>query len=225
MPPIRVVLADDHTLMRAGMRALLESMAGIEVVAEASDGREALELIRQHQPDVVVMDITMPGLNGLEATLRVVQECPRVGVLILSMHANEEYVMQALRAGATGYLLKNVVTAELEFALRAVARGESYLSPAISKQVIAAYLRRVRGPEERPRGAASPYQLLTPRQREILQLITEGHTTKEIAQRLQLSVKTVETHRTQLMQRLDLHDIAGLVRFAIRAGLVTPDTE
>jgi len=225
MPPIRVVLADDHTLMRAGIRALLESMAGIHVMAEASDGREALELIRQHQPDVVVMDITMPGLNGLEATLRVVQECPRVGVLILSMHANEEYVMQALRAGATGYLLKNVVTAELEFALRAVARGESYLSPAISKQVIAAYLRRVRGPEERPRGAASPYQLLTPRQREILQLITEGHTTKEIAQRLQLSVKTVETHRTQLMQRLDLHDIAGLVRFAIRAGLVTPDTE
>jgi len=223
MPPIRVVLADDHTLMRAGMRALLESMAGIEVVAEASDGREALELIRQHQPDVVVMDITMPGLNGLEATLRVVQECPRVGVLILSMHANEEYVMQALRAGATGYLLKNVVTAELEFALRAVARGESYLSPAISKQVIAAYLRRVRGPEERPRGAASPYQLLTPRQREILQLITEGHTTKEIAQRLQLSVKTVETHRTQLMQRLDLHDIAGLVRYAIRLGLLSPD--
>jgi len=223
MPPIRVVLADDHTLMRAGIRALLESMAGIHVMAEASDGREALELIRQHQPDVVVMDITMPGLNGLEATLRVVQECPRVGVLILSMHANEEYVMQALRAGATGYLLKNVVTAELEFALRAVARGESYLSPAISKQVIAAYLRRVRGPEERPRGAASPYQLLTPRQREILQLITEGHTTKEIAQRLQLSVKTVETHRTQLMQRLDLHDIAGLVRYAIRLGLLSPD--
>ena len=223
MPPIRVVLADDHTLVRAGIRALLCSMEGVEIVAEASDGREALELIRQHQPEVALIDIAMPGLNGLEATLQVVQACPRVGVLILSMYANEEYVMQALRAGAAGYLLKNVVTAELELALRAVARGESYLSPAISKQVIAEYLRRVRGQEALPIEAPSPYQRLTPRQREILQLIAEGHTTKEIAQRLHVSIKTVETHRTQLMQRLDIHDIAGLVRYAMRIGLLAQD--
>ena len=223
MPPIRVVLADDHTLVRAGLRALLESMPGIQVVAEASDGHEALDLIRTHQPDVVLMDIAMPDLNGLEATGRVVQEFPRVSVLILSMHTNEEYVMQALHAGAAGYLLKTAVTTELELAVRAVARGETYLSPAISKQVIADYLRRVRSNEDRPTHASSPYQLLTPRQREILQLIAEGHTTKAIAQRLQVSVKTAETHRTQLMQRLDIHDVAGLVRYAMRIGLLAPD--
>ena len=223
MPPIRVMLADDHTLVRAGIHALLESMTGIQVVAEASDGHEALALIRTHQPDVVLMDIAMPDLNGLEATGRVVQEFPRVSVLILSMYANEEYVMQALHAGAAGYLLKTGVTTELELAVRAVARGETYLSPAISKQVIADYLRRVRSNEDRPTHASSPYQLLTPRQREILQLIAEGHTTKEIAQRLQVSVKTAETHRTQLMQRLDIHDVAGLVRYAMRIGLLAPD--
>ncbi len=223
MPPIRVMLADDHTLVRAGIHALLESMTGIQVVAEASDGHEALALIRTHQPDVVVMDIAMPDLNGLEATGRVVQEFPRVSVLILSMYTNEEYVMQALHAGAAGYLLKTGVTTELELAVRAAARGETYLSPAISKQVIADYLRRVRSNEDRPMQASSPYQLLTPRQREILQLIAEGHTTKEIAQRLQVSVKTAETHRTQLMQRLDIHDVAGLVRYAMRIGLLAPD--
>jgi DNA-binding NarL/FixJ family response regulator len=223
MPPIRVMLADDHTLVRAGIHKLLESMTGIQVVAEASDGHEALALIRAHQPDVVLMDIAMPDLNGLEATGRVVQEFPRVSVLILSMYANEEYVMQALHAGAAGYLLKTGVTPELELAVRAVARGETYLSPAISKQVIADYLRRVRSNEDRPTHASSPYQLLTPRQREILQLIAEGHTTKEIAQRLQVSVKTAETHRTQLMQRLDIHDVAGLVRYAMRLGLLAPD--
>lgn len=223
MPPIRVMLADDHTLVRAGIHALLESMTGIQVVAEASDGHEALALIRTHQPDVVLMDIAMPDLNGLEATGRVVQEFPRVSVLILSMYTNEEYVMQALHAGAAGYLLKTGVTTELELAVRAVARGETYLSPAISKQVIADYLRRVRSNEDRLTPASSPYQLLTPRQREILQLIAEGHTTKEIAQRLQVSVKTAETHRTQLMQRLDIHDVAGLVRYAMRIGLLAPD--
>ena len=223
MPPIRVMLADDHTLVRAGIHALLESMPGIQVVAEASDGHEALDLIRTHQPDVVLMDIAMPDLNGLEATGRVVQEFPRVSVLILSMYTNEEYVMKALHAGAAGYLLKTSVTTELELAVRAVARGETYLSPAISKQVIAEYLRRVRGQEDRPIDAASPYQLLTPRQREILQLIAEGHTTKEIAQRLQVGVKTAEAHRTELMQRLDIHNIAGLVRYAMRIGLLAPD--
>jgi len=223
MAPIRVVLVDDHILVRAGLHALLERMEGIHVLAEASDGCEALELIRAHQPDIVLMDLAMPGLNGLETTMRVVQAWPHIGVLILSMHAAEEYIVQALYAGATGYLLKNVVTAELEFALRAVARREIYLSPAISKQVIADYLRRIRGSEGRPPHALHPYQLLTPRQREILRLIAEGYTTKEIAQRLHVSVKTVDTHRTQLMQRLDMHDIAGLVRYAMRMGLLAPD--
>lgn len=223
MTPIRVVLADDHTLVRAGLHALLQIMEGIDVVAEASDGYEALDLISTHQPDVVLMDIAMPGLNGLEATAQIVPAFPHVSVLILSMYANEEFVVQALRAGAAGYILKNVVTAELELALRAVARGETYLSPAISKQVIADYLRRVRGSDDRPLQASGPHQLLTSRQREILQLIAAGHTTKEIAVLLHVSVKTVETHRTQLMQRLDIHDIAGLVRYAMRMGLVDPD--
>lgn len=223
MTPIRVVLADDHTLVRAGLHALLHIMAGIDVVAEASDGHEALDLIGMHQPDVVLMDIAMPGLNGLEATARIVPAFPHVSVLILSMYANEEFVVQALCAGAAGYLLKSVVTAELELALRAVARGETYLSPAISKQVIAVYLRRVRGGEACSSQTPGPHQLLTSRQREILQLIAAGHTTKKIAVLLRVSSKTVETHRTQLMQRLDIHDIAGLVRYAMRMGLVDPD--
>jgi len=185
-------------------------------VAEAADGRDALASIRACHPDIVLMDISMTGLNGLEATARVVREFPQVRVIILSAHSSEEYVCQALRAGAAGYLLKDAAIAELELALRAVARGETYLSPAISKHVISDYVRRVGG-------EAGSLDLLTPRQREILQLIAEGKTTKEIAGLLHLSVKTVETHRTQLMDRLDIHDIAGLVRFAIRVGLIKPD--
>jgi len=213
MSPIRVLLAEDHTLVRAGIRALLEGLAGVQVVAEAGDGREALQLVAAHQPDLVLMDIAMAGLNGLEATGRIVKEFPHVRVIILSMHANEEYVLQALRAGAAGYLLKDAGTSELELAVRAAARGEIYLSPAVSRHVIADYMRR----------AGSELTLLdqlTPRQREILQLIAEGRTTREIANILQVSVKTVETHRAQLMERLDIHDVAGLVRFAIRVGLV-----
>ena len=224
MKPTRVLLAEDHTLVRAGIRALLQNLAGIEVVAEASDGREALRLIKTYQPDVVLMDIAMAGLNGLEATARVTKEFPTVRVIILSMHSNEEYVAQALRAGAAGYLLKDAVAAELELAVTAVARGETYLSPVVSKHVIADYLRRVGEREASGGGGATPAsELLTPRQREILQLIAEGRSTKEIASTLHLSVKTIETHRTQLMARLDIHDVAGLVRYAIRIGLVTPD--
>ncbi len=224
MKPTRVLLAEDHTLVRAGIRALLQNLAGIEVVAEASDGREALRLIKTYQPDVVLMDIAMAGLNGLEATARVTKEFPTVRVVILSMHSTEEYVAQALRAGAAGYLLKDAAAAELELAVTAVARGETYLSPAVSKHVIADYLRRVGDREASGGGGATPAsELLTPRQREILQLIAEGRSTKEIAAILHLSVKTVETHRTQLMARLDIHDVAGLVRYAIRIGLVTPD--
>ncbi|MCK6624881.1 MAG: response regulator transcription factor [Anaerolineae bacterium] len=217
MKPIRVLLADDHALVRAGFRALLQSLPDMEVVAEAGDGREALRLITLHQPDVVLMDIGMPGLNGLEAAAQALDELPQTRIIILSMHAHEEYVLRALRSGAVGYLLKDAGTTELELAVRAVMRGEMYLSPAVSKHVIAEYVQRV---------GSQPNSLeqLTPRQREILQLIAEGQTTKEIARILNLSVKTVETYRTQLMERLDIHDIAGLVRYAIRVGLVSPDT-
>jgi DNA-binding NarL/FixJ family response regulator len=214
--PIRVLLADDHALVRAGIRALVQNLAGVEVVAEAVDGREALALVKQHDPDVVLMDISMAGLNGLEAAARMAKDHPNTRVIILSAHSNEEYVCQALRAGAAGYLLKDAGTAELDLAVKAVARGETYLSPAVSKHVIADYMRRVGG-------ESGSLELLTPRQREILQLIAEGQTTKQIANTLHISVKTVETHRMQLMERLDIHDVPGLVRFAIRMRLVQPE--
>jgi DNA-binding NarL/FixJ family response regulator len=210
------VLVEDHALVRAGIRSLLEKLADLEVVAEAGDGRTALTLIAQHQPDVVLMDIKMAGLNGLEATARIVRDLPGVRVVILSMYANEEYVIQALRAGASGYLLKDAGTAELEVAVRAAAQGETYLSPAISRRMIQDYLQVVGG-----EGGA--LEQLTPRQREVLQLVAEGHSVKEIARVLHVSVKTVETHRAQLMERLDIHDVAGLVRYAIRVGLVASD--
>lgn len=213
MKPIRVLLADDHTLVRAGIRALLDKLPDVQVVAEATDGRDALSLVKAHQPHLVLMDIAMPGLNGLEATRRMVKEFPNISVLILSMHVSEEYVWQALRAGAAGYLLKGAELAELALAIKAVARGETYLSPPISKQVIRDYVRRVGGEE-------TLLERLTPRQREILQLIAEGATTKAIAETLHLSVKTVETHRAQLMERLGIHDVAGLVRYAVKIGLV-----
>ena len=223
MSQIRIVLADDHTLVRAGIRALLQNLAGVEVVAEADDGREALRLIEAHRPDVVLMDIAMPGLNGLEAATRVAKEFPEVRVIILSMYANEEYVLQALRAGAAGYLLKGARTPELELALNAVVQGETYLSPAASRHVVDDYIRRAGGEGDRDSAAPRADERLTPRQREILQLIAEGHTTKEIARQLDISAKTVEMHRAQLMARLDIHDVASLVRYAIRIGLVAPD--
>jgi DNA-binding NarL/FixJ family response regulator len=223
MTPIRVLLADDHSLVRAGIRSLLQPLEGIEIVAEAEDGREALRLVETHRPDLVLMDIAMKGLSGLEAAARVTKEFPKVRVIILSMHASEEYVIQALYAGAVGYLLKDSGTAELELAIRAVARGESYLTPAVSKGVIRDYLRRVGGEIGTSVSVNSPYEKLTPRQREILQLIAEGQTTQKMASILSVSIKTVETHRAQLMRRLDLHDVAGLVRYAVRMGLVDPD--
>ena len=205
MKTARVLLVDDHALVRGGIRSLLEKMTGIEVVAEASDGREALEMAKKHFPNVVLMDIGMAGLNGLEALARATKEFSAVKVIILSMHANEEYVLQALRAGACGYLLKDAAVAELELALRAVNRGEIYLSPRISKRVIDNFLERLAN--ERPLR-----EELTPRQREIVQLVAEGKSTKEIAFFLKVSIKTVEAHRAQLMERLGIHDVAGLVR-------------
>ena len=220
---IRVLLVDDHHLVRAGLRTLLQQMPGTEVMGEASNGREALECIKADQPDVILMDITMAEMNGLVATAQVTHDFPQIRVVMLSMHANKEYVTQALQAGAAGYLLKDADPTELELAIRAVVRGEKYLSPAISTHVIADYLQRAGGMLHRPEVDTVPHDPLTLRQREILQLIAEGNTTKEIAAKLTLSVKTVETHRTQLMERLDIHDLAGLVRYAIRTGLVTPD--
>jgi len=214
---IHVLLVDNHTLVRAGLRALLQNIQGIQVIAEAGDGREALRLIANHQPDLVLLDIAMPEMNGLEAAAHIVKEFPLVRVIILSMYANEEYVLQALRIGAMGYLLKDADINELELALRSIYRGETYLSPAVSKHVVTNYLRRV-GNE------SSSLEQLTSRQREILQLIAEGKTTKEIAQILYISVKTVETHRMQLMKRLEIYDVAGLVRYAIRMGLLISDS-
>lgn len=212
--PIRVALADDHTLVRAGIRSLLEGIAGVQVVGEASTGEEALELAAGN-PDVLLLDITMKDMSGLEVAERVRVRQPAVKVLILSMHSSEEYVLQALRAGAAGYLLKDAATAELELALHAVLRGETWLSPAVSRQVVDGYLQRVGG-----QPAAEP---LTPRQREVLRMIARGRTTKEIAFELNLSVKTVETHRAQIMERLAIRDVAGLVRYAMRTGLIAPE--
>jgi DNA-binding NarL/FixJ family response regulator len=211
--PIRVLLADDHALVRAGIRSLLQHNAEIQVVAEAGEGHEALRLIEKHKPNVVLMDIDMPGLNGLEATALVTKNFPKVRVIILSMHANEEYVLQSLRAGAKGYLLKGSRTVELELALSAVARGETYLSPAASKHVIGEFVQRASG-------GPTPADRLTPRQRQVLQLLTEGYTRKQIALKFQVSAKTVDTYRAQLMNQLDIHDIAGLVRYALSTGLV-----
>jgi DNA-binding NarL/FixJ family response regulator len=213
---VRMVLVDDHALVRAGLRALLQGLPGVEVVAEAVDGREALAAIKTLKPDVVLMDISMPGLNGLEAAALAARDFPESRILILSAHSSEEYVGQALRAGASGYLLKDAATVELELAIMAVARGETYLSPAVSKHVISTYIRRVGG-------EAGSLELLTPRQRETLQLVAQGKSTKEIARILHISVKTIETHRAQLMDRLDIHDVAGLVKFALRVGLVKND--
>lgn len=221
MAPIRLLLADDHTLVRGGIRALLNELDEVEVIAEANDGREALSLIESHQPDIVLMDIAMSGMNGLEATMRVTRDFPEIRVIILSMHTNEEYVLQALRSGAVGYLLKDAGISELEIAIEAVFRGETYLSPPVSKHVISDYVRRVGVDAQENLDSQPTLERLTMRQREILQLIAEGYTTQEMANLLNISVKTIETHRMQLMDRLDIHDIAGLVRFAIRVGLIS----
>jgi len=223
MTRIRILLADDHVLIRTGMRSWLQSIPEVEVVGEAGDGREALHLIAKVRPDVVLMDVGMPGLNGLDATAQVTKDFPQVHVLILSMHANEEYVVQALRVGAKGYLLKDAEPEELGVALKAISRGKTYLSPQVSQGVIGDYLRRIGAPGGNNTKTDDVPSLLTARQREILQLIAEGQTTKKIAALLHLSDKTVESHRLRLMRQLDIHDIAGLVRYAIRTGLVMPE--
>ncbi len=216
--PIRVLLAEDHELVRAGICALLENIADVEVVAQVSDGVSALRWIEKAEqenalPDVAILDISLGGMSGLEVVAHITQDFPAVRTMILSMHSSEEYVMRALRNGAGAYLLKDSGFNELEIAVRAVARGETYLSPAPSRHLIDDYKRRS-GAEEDPKA------LLTPRQREILTLIAQGETTGQIATHLSISSKTVESHRAQLMSRLEIHDIPGLVRYALRTGLI-----
>ena len=213
MSKVRVLLADDHALVRAGIRALLEKIAGFEVVAEASHGREALELIRKHLPEIAILDITIKEINGLEVAARVSREFPSVKSIILSMHAVEEYVIRAFKAGAQGYLLKDDAKSELELALKALVSGQTYLSPAISRRVVEGYLSRAGT-------GCGATGTLTLRQRETLQLLAEGRTVKEIAFMLNRSVKTIEAHRAELMRRLNIHDLPGLVRLAMREGLV-----
>jgi DNA-binding NarL/FixJ family response regulator len=195
---------------------MLRELGNVEVLAETGDGHEAVELLKKHRPDVALLDITMPGLTGIEVANRISKEYPSIRIIILSMHTTTDYISKAVRAGVSGYLLKNADPVELELAIRAVGEGHKYLSPAVSKSLVEDYARRV----ESAGGLADQ---LTDRQREILQLLAEGKSNKEAARVLKLSVKTVETHRKQLMDRLDIHDIAGLVRFAIRAGIVGVD--
>ena len=212
MKQTRVLLVDDHTLVRAGIRALLERIDGIKIVAEAGDGLQALELIVQHQPDLVLLDLTLPKLGGLEVLKRAQQDYPSVRFIVLTMHEQGEYAIKALRLGAAGFIPKSAASNELENAIHMVLRGENYLSPRIPQQSILRHLK-----DAHASGSAS---VLTPRQCEILELIALGRTTKQIAQKLNIAVKTVESHRTQIMDRLDIHDVVGLARYAIRTGLV-----
>ena len=217
MTPLRVLLVDDHALVRGGIRALVEKMADIVVVGEAGTGEETLELLPLLTPDVVLLDISMPGIGGLETAARMARDFPAIKVILVSMHANPEYAAQAIRVGAAGYLQKDAATGELEAALRAVAAGKNYLSPAHSAYVLDRMWRR--GPSA-PRPAALT---LSPRQREVLQRLAMGESTKEIAFALELSPKTVETHRAQVMARLNLHDVVGLVKYALRERLIPPE--
>lgn len=213
---IRVLIADDHALVRAGFSALLHNLPDVQLVGEARNGQEALKLIERHQPDIAVLDIAMPELNGLEVTARVSKEWPAVRVLIVSMHATAEYARRAIRAGAAGYLLKDADALEFGLALRALAAGETYLSPPIAKYIVADYARQLIDQPE-------PYDRLTPRLREVLQLMAEGHTRQAIAERLNISVKTFDAYRSELLTQLKVQDTAGLVRYAIQHGLINLD--
>jgi len=214
-PAIRVIVADDHHLVRQGIRALLEKADDIEVVAEAADGQEAVGLVERLAPDVLLMDIAMPRLSGIQAVGRVRALGVGTQVVILSMYSDEALVRQALRSGAQGYLLKRSVSEELLLAVRAASRGEIYLSPGICQSVVADFLARQTDADK-----LSPFERLTSREREVLQLISEGHTNNAIAQVLKVSAKTVEKHRANLMSKLRVHDLAGLIRAAIKHGLI-----
>jgi DNA-binding NarL/FixJ family response regulator len=214
MSKIKVLLVDDHEIVRSGLRALLAGMADVQVVAEAGNGRDAIELARKWQPGVALLDIAMPQLNGIDACARIVEECPDTRVVILSMHTSAAYVTAALRAGALGYVVKDAAVDELSEALHAAAQGRPYVSPLVSGHLV----QELRRPQDAP---AAAWGALSTRQREVLQLIAEGHSTREIGEQLHISPKTVETHRAELMRRLGIFDVAGLTRFAVREGLIS----
>lgn len=210
--PTRTLIADDHALVRAGIRALVEKIEGVTVIAEAGKGSEAMALIDEHQPDLVLLDITMPDGNGFDVLQHVSQSSPETRVIVLTVHEAGEYAIRALREGAAGFLPKSAASTELEQAIQTVLKGEVYISPETSRKTLLEYGKGVTKRDQ--------LETLSPRQREVLRLIAEGRTTKQIAQMLKISVKTVETHRAQLMERLDIHDVAGLVRYAIIVGLI-----
>lgn len=216
MKPIRILLADDHTVMRRGLRLLLESQPGFSVVAEASDGREAVQQAEASQPDVAVIDIAMPNLSGIEAAQRITSALPNTAVVILSMHSDEGYVLRALKVGAKGYLLKDSAEGDLIQAIKAVHEGKTFFSPEISKMLVEDYVREIRN-----RGAEDSYDLLTSREREILQLLAERKSNKEIAVALNLSPYTVDTHRRNLLEKLNLHSLAELILYAVRKRIIS----
>lgn len=216
MNPIRILLADDHTVMRRGLRLLLESQPEFSVVAEAADGRQAVEQAEATQPDVAVVDIAMPNLSGIEAAQRINAAHPQIAIVILSMHSDEGYVLRALKAGAKGYLLKDSAEGDLIEAIKAVHRGKTFFSPEITKMLVADYVQEIR-----TRGVEDSYDLLTPREREILQLLAERKSNKEIAVSLNLSPYTVETHRRNLQEKLNLHNLAELILYAVRKGVIS----
>jgi len=220
MPPITIVLADDHTLVREGIRSLLEGQSDIAVVGEASDGREAVALARALRPDIVIMDIAMPGLGGIEATRQIRRELPSVRVVILSMYDNEEYITQVFQAGATGYVLKRAAATDLVTCLRVVHQGDVFLHPTIASRVIKDYLHRLNSTD-----ADHPEEQLTPREREVLQLMAEGRQNAEIAKVLNVSVKTVETHKAHILEKLQTHDREKLLAYAMRLGLIPPPSD
>jgi len=212
---IHIVLADDHTIMRSGLRLLLDQQPGFEVVAEAGNGREAIDLVAKHHPEVAVLDIGMPQLNGIEATQQISSQEPQTKVVILSMHADEGYVLRALKAGARAYILKNSAEADLIRAVRTVADGKSFFSPVISKMLLEDYVRQIRD-----KHVEDSYDLLTSREREILQLLAEGRTNKEVANLLHLSVYTVDAHRGNILQKLNLHGVPEMILYAVRKGII-----
>ena len=216
MSNIRVLLADDHIIMRKGLRLLLERQPNITVVGEASDGRECVELAQAERPDVVIMDLAMPNLNGIEAARQIVAQNPAIAVAVLSMHSDESYVIRALKAGARAYLLKDSAESDLIGAIQALSDGKSFFSPAISRLLVEDYMRAL----ER-KGADDSYELLTTREREILQLLAEGKSNKEVANMLNLSLYTVETHRTHILQKLNLHTVPELILYAVRKGIIS----
>ncbi len=222
MTQIRVYLVDDHALFRAGLRSLLLGMTAVDVVGEAGNGREALRDIERLRPDVVLMDIAMAELNGIDALRILAQTVPSTRTIVISMHATRQYVLHALDAGAAGYLVKDAAPTELEEAVRSVAQGHSWLSPRVSAFVVDELRHRLSEAEIAKEAGKQPWDELTVRQREVLQLVAEGYSTREIADKLHVSIKTVDVHRTQLMKRIDVHDIAGIVRYAIRIGIVDP---